>query len=221
MSYMTKHDFALRFLSLNLVFAIACASEPQATAPTEPAAPTPAAVEPSAPVAEPAAAPAAEPAAAAPTPAPEPAAEPAAAKSALQPTAAKPVAEKPAVVEKPAPAPVEPTKPVQGIAVGEPMGKPCGEDGQPECPLQAFMEHKVDDVMESGDLDKLAAALKHVADLAPDPSWNSGAQGWAAISNAGAAAASGGDAEGARASCKGCHRAWRKKYKESYRARPL
>lgn len=215
---MTQQDFALKFLSLNLVLAIACSGAPQDAAPVEPAAPTPAAVEPSAPttpVAEPAAAPAAE---------PEKSAEPAAVappKPTPQPTAAKPAAREPAAEEPAAATKPEPQKPAQGIAVGEPTGKPCGEDGQPMCPLEAFMERQVDAAMESGDLDKLAAALKRVSDLVPDPSWNSGAQGWAAISNAGAAAAASGNLEGARASCKGCHRAWRKKYKESYRARPL
>lgn len=97
----------------------------------------------------------------------------------------------------------------------------CGEKGQPSCPLQGWMEKNVDAPMSAKDLAKVAAALEKVATMSPDPKWNEGANSWSKIAKDGAAAAKAGDAAAAGASCKSCHKAWRKEYKEKHRTRPV
>lgn len=90
------------------------------------------------------------------------------------------------------------------------------------CPLQAFMERFVQKPMDEGDLDAVAKGLTRAAKLAPAASWNAGgASGWAAIAEAGATAASSGDAAAAKQSCKTCHKAFRSKYKAEFRTKPL
>jgi cytochrome c556 len=74
---------------------------------------------------------------------------------------------------------------------------------------------------EKGDTKALAAAYEKLAAMAPDPKWNEGESGWAAISKAGAEAAKKGDMVAAKAQCKSCHKAWRGKYKDSFRSKPL
>lgn len=98
---------------------------------------------------------------------------------------------------------------------------PCGKKGQPMCPLQEWMENELGAPMEKGDAKAVAEALTRVASLAPDPSWNEGEQGWAKIAQEGAAKAKAGDLKAAGASCKGCHSAWRKKYRAEHRPRVL
>jgi cytochrome c553 len=83
------------------------------------------------------------------------------------------------------------------------------------------MEDHLQSAVDKSDLTALAKGLTHAATLVPDPSWNTGATGWATIANAGAAAAKQGDLVAARQACKTCHKAWRAKYKGSYRLRLL
>jgi hypothetical protein len=97
----------------------------------------------------------------------------------------------------------------------------CGEKGLPDCPLQGWMAKNMDDPLDAGDLKALAAAYEKVANMAPDPKWNEGATSWAKISQDGAAAAKKGDAVATKAQCKACHKAWRSKYKDSYRMKPV
>lgn len=97
----------------------------------------------------------------------------------------------------------------------------CGEDGQPPCPLQAWMERNMQPPTENQDLPALQRALEQSADMAPDPSWNRGSKAWNKIARDGAAAAAAGDFAGARQSCKGCHQAWRDQYKRDHRTRPV
>lgn len=88
-------------------------------------------------------------------------------------------------------------------------------------PLARWMETNVQAAVEAGDLAKLAASLEKAATFAPDPSWNQGDTSWQKIAKEGAAKAKAGDLAGARASCKSCHTAWRKKYKAQFASRPL
>lgn len=97
----------------------------------------------------------------------------------------------------------------------------CGGKGQKPCPLQGWMEKEVDVPLDKGDMKKVAAALKKAAKLAPDASWNTGDKSWEAFALKGAEAAAAGDKKAMKASCKGCHKAWRKKYKKSHRMRPV
>jgi hypothetical protein len=71
--------------------------------------------------------------------------------------------------------------------------------------------------LASNDTEALAAALERARRFAPDPSWTS----WASFAAEGAAAARARDIAKARASCKGCHEAWRERYRSSYRPKPL
>lgn len=91
------------------------------------------------------------------------------------------------------------------------------EDG----PLAHWMETNLQAAVEAGDLAKLATGLEKAATFAPDPSWNQGETSWEKIAKDGAAKAKAGDLAGAKASCKGCHTAWRKKYKAQFAQRPL
>lgn len=97
----------------------------------------------------------------------------------------------------------------------------CGGDGQPPCPLQGWMEQHMQPPFEKEDLKALAAALEKAAKFAPDPKWNEGPNSWAKIANDAAAAAKAGDFKAARASCKSCHKAWRKQYRDQFRTKAL
>lgn len=102
---------------------------------------------------------------------------------------------------------------VQGVQ----QGTACGKPGSAPCPLQAFMRARVAAPLSSSDLATLAAGLDRAAKLTPDPSWAS----WSSFARDGAAAARKGDTVAARASCKGCHDAWRDPYRSKYRTQPL
>ena len=97
----------------------------------------------------------------------------------------------------------------------------CGGKGQESCPLQGWMEKNIDGPMEKKDFAALEKGLTKVATLVPDPKWNEGDKGWATIAKAGAAAAKAKDMDALKASCKSCHKAWRKKYKAEFRMRPV
>ncbi len=88
-------------------------------------------------------------------------------------------------------------------------------------PLAEWMESNLQSAVEAGDLAKIATGLEKAAAFAPDPSWNQGETSWEKIAKDGAAKAKAGDLAGAKASCKGCHTAWRKKYKAQFAQRPL
>jgi hypothetical protein len=83
------------------------------------------------------------------------------------------------------------------------------------------MEDHLQSAMDKSDLAAIAAGLASATRLVPDASWNTGAQGWSTIANAGAAAAKQGDMAATKQACKTCHKTWRSKYKESFRLRRL
>ena len=83
------------------------------------------------------------------------------------------------------------------------------------------MEQHLQHAVEAEDLPALAKGLTRAATFAPDPSWNTGDQAWSTIAKSGAAAATAGDLATAKQTCKTCHKAWRSKYKETYRKRPV
>ncbi|MDH5671009.1 MAG: hypothetical protein OEZ06_02610 [Myxococcales bacterium] len=97
----------------------------------------------------------------------------------------------------------------------------CGEKGQPACPLQGWMEKNVQEPMDKGDLKAVGKALEKAAAFAPDPKWNDGDKGWSKLAKEGAAAAAAGDEKAAKKSCKTCHKAWRKQYKEKFRKKAV
>jgi cytochrome c556 len=83
------------------------------------------------------------------------------------------------------------------------------------------MEQNMDAPLEAQDAAKLVAAFERVARMSPDPAWNSAAPSWSALSRQGAAAAKTADFSAAQATCKSCHRAFRKPFKALHRAKPL
>lgn len=97
----------------------------------------------------------------------------------------------------------------------------CGGDGEPECPMEGWMEENVGKPMKAKDFKAVAVGLHKAEFLSPDPKWDEGPKGWARLSRDGAVAAEKGDAEGVKASCKGCHTAWRDKYKATFKKQVL
>lgn len=90
-----------------------------------------------------------------------------------------------------------------------------------KCPLHDWMEKELQEPMDAGDLKKVAASLEKVGAYAPDPKWNEGDTGWSKLAKEGAAAAKAGDAKATGATCKSCHKTWRKEYKEKHRSKAL
>lgn len=109
--------------------------------------------------------------------------------------------------------PAQPAAPTAALA--------CGEKGQPRCPLQAWMEDHLQSALDHEDLPTLAKGLTRATGFVPDPSWNSGAQGWATIASGAADAAKQADLATVKAACKSCHKTWRAKYKQMFRTRPI
>jgi len=97
----------------------------------------------------------------------------------------------------------------------------CGAKGQPPCPLQGWMENNVDPAVNKGDTKALAGLFEKIAKFNPDPKWDTENPSWSGIAKAGADAAKAGDLAGAKAQCKSCHKAFREKYKTSFRMKPV
>lgn len=110
---------------------------------------------------------------------------------------------------------------VSAIAAPVSADETCGEKGQKPCPMQGWMEDNVQVPMEDGDYKKVVAALKKVADMAPDKKWNEGDKSWAEMTKEGIKAAEAEDLKALKKSCKSCHKAFRKEYKAKYRMRPV
>ncbi len=176
----------------------------------------------------------AAPAEIAPTPAPTQVVPPneAAADPRAKPADPSALAPKPAIENASKPAPREKSaatatadKPSQ--AAPTPAPKPsaelgaCGDEGQPMCPLQEFMEQNLQKPLEAQDFAAVAKGLTRVAKLAPDPAWNSATPSWLSFTEDGIAAAKSGDEAALKQTCKGCHKVFRSKYKATFRTRSL
>ncbi|MDH5675316.1 MAG: hypothetical protein OEZ06_24560 [Myxococcales bacterium] len=225
---MTCLRFKSLLLGLTGSFVLACSSPAPEVSPAPAQEPAAEPAQPPAPAAEPAQAP--EPAA---EPTPAQAEEPAAAEApgaieaaavappkpaAPSPKTSRPSSKSAAAEAKPAEAEAE-AKPAEAPAAKAPEA--CGDDDQPPCPLQGWMDKNLQAPMEAGSAAKLAAGMRRAAKLSPDASWNGGDKGWVTIANEGAKLADAGDMAGVKKTCKGCHKAWRKKYKAQYRTRPV
>jgi hypothetical protein len=97
----------------------------------------------------------------------------------------------------------------------------CGDKGQPECPLQGFMSKNLQDPLDAANTSLVGKNVTRVADFVPDPTWNTGNNSWSSLVQGVATAAESGDVDSTREACKNCHRAWRKRYKDEFRHRPL
>jgi hypothetical protein len=83
------------------------------------------------------------------------------------------------------------------------------------------MEQNLQQGLDNADFALLARGFEHLKGLVPDPSWNAGTPSWSQLADGGLSAAKSGDELLVRQSCKGCHKAFRSKYKESFRQRVL
>lgn len=91
----------------------------------------------------------------------------------------------------------------------------CGAKEKP-CPMQGWMKRVMAPAASAGEGPALASALTYVAKHVPP-----GFDTWAAISNEGVKKAKAGDVDGAKASCKQCHDAYKAQYKATMRDRPF
>jgi hypothetical protein len=107
-------------------------------------------------------------------------------------------------------------KPVPAVAADEASGAACGRSPLPKCPLQGWMDANLAESFNRGRLERLLMPLGALSFAAP-PSYDA----WAPFARAGVAAVGRGDHDGVRASCEGCHRAYRDRYRVEMRARPL
>lgn len=101
-------------------------------------------------------------------------------------------------------------------ALAGPKSFDCGAKGQKPCPMQGWMKSVMATASSSGEGAKLASALSYVASR-PPPGFGT----WASIANAGVTKAKAGDIDGAKATCKQCHDAYKEKYKTTMRDRPF
>lgn len=77
---------------------------------------------------------------------------------------------------------------------------PCGGEGKPPCPLQAFMRGTMQRALDAKDFDALGRAFDQVAAM-PFASLD----GWATFADAGSLAADDGKIGAVIAACEGCH----------------
>jgi hypothetical protein len=92
----------------------------------------------------------------------------------------------------------------------------CGAKDQKPCPMQGWMKRVMAPASAGDDGAALMKALGYVAEHAPP-----GYADWTSIAHAGAAKAHAGDIDGAKASCKKCHDAYKENYKATMRDRPF
>jgi hypothetical protein len=116
-----------------------------------------------------------------------------------------------AAVAAPAPAPHPPAP-----RTPPPAAKECGQPGAPECPLQAWMDNRLNASLSTGDYREVARAFRELAAEAPE-SFAS----WGTWSEKGALAAERQDDAGIRKSCSGCHDEHREAYRRTMRDHQL
>lgn len=108
--------------------------------------------------------------------------------------------------------------PIAAGVKGDAGAGPCGEKGQPDCPLQEWMKRVVNKPYLAKDAPAVAEAFDKMVPLAPP---GGGYPNWVSISKDGAKAARAADLEAAKAACRGCHDQYKKKYRAELRTRPL
>ena len=114
-------------------------------------------------------------------------------------------------------APVVPAQPVANPPARKPPGPPtCGESGQPDCPLQIWMDSKANALVTMRKAPELSLAMRELASFAPD-----GYVDWANFAVTAAQAAEANDFDLVKRACQACHDDYRKRYRAELRARPL
>jgi hypothetical protein len=115
--------------------------------------------------------------------------------------------------QEPTPPPVTAPVPARPAAPKEPT---CGQAGGPECPLQAWMDARLNTALSTADYPEVARALRELAADRPD-----GFPTWITWTESGAAAADRKDDAAIRKSCNGCHDDTRETYRRTIRDRPM
>lgn len=102
----------------------------------------------------------------------------------------------------------------RGMGEGDPPKKDwgCGRKKQLPCPMQGWMKKNISKSMSSGDFEKIEKDLIFIADHPVK-----GFDDWTAIAKEGAAKAKEHDKRGAKQSCKKCHKAYQRKFREEMR----
>jgi hypothetical protein len=111
----------------------------------------------------------------------------------------------------PATAPPEPQRPPP-----PPPPPPCGEQGQPECPLQSWMDRNLNDALTMKSGSRLEQAFATLATFEP-PDFSE----WSEFADIGRSAAARGDLGTVGRICTACHDKYRARYRLEIRARPL
>jgi hypothetical protein len=134
----------------------------------------------------------------------------------------KPAPKETATAKRPeAPAAVATPDPQPAAPAARDVPGPCGAKDQPSCPLEAWMEEHLKTAFDAKDFAALAEGLNRAASFTPDPSWDDGPQAWPKLARDAANAAKQADLAGVQSGCKACHKAWRAKYKQSFRKRAI
>lgn len=92
----------------------------------------------------------------------------------------------------------------------------CGTENQPDCPLQRWMDQRINTFFTSRNVRELAAAFRFLSKIAP-PDYPD----WAAWADGGVAAAAKADFPLAKRACVGCHNDYRERYRADMRSRAL
>ncbi len=98
---------------------------------------------------------------------------------------------------------------------------PCGDEGQPDCPLQHWMNQHTKKATQHHDLPAMANAYRWIAAMTPDPAWNSADPSWRAIALEGEHQAVAGNFNQAKAQCKKCHKAFKHEYEHRFAHREV
>ena len=129
-----------------------------------------------------------------------------------EPATAPPVPEAPATTEpepSPPPGPAGEATEVERMTI-------CGQLGAPDCPLQAWMDGRLNTAFSTGDFPEVARSFR---ELAADPP--EGFITWGSWAEQGAEAADRHDEAGVRQVCLGCHEDTRDTYRKTMRDRPV
>lgn len=110
-------------------------------------------------------------------------------------------------------------KPAANTAVVQPGAgstPQCGDKGLPDCPLQRWMKGTLQTYQRAADHERLASALKELAEHAP-----AGYRDWKAISEKGAQLAAAKDDTALKQICRDCHQTHRARYRKEQRMTPM
>jgi hypothetical protein len=114
------------------------------------------------------------------------------------------------------PAPITPA-PVAAAPAATPLAEPsCGQDNQADCPLQHWMDQRMNTAFTTRNVRDLVSAFRFLSKIAP-----ARYQDWVGWAAGGAAAAARSDFQVVKRACTGCHNDYRERYRLELRGRAL